>query len=70
MKTTNEAIPRIGDWFAPRDGSDVGICVDVLLDGSQVVLARRMRDRAIETVHLTSNLKGPLLGKRVVPGRA
>ncbi len=28
MKTTNEAIPRIGDWFAPRDGSDVGIWRD------------------------------------------
>lgn len=68
MKTTDERIPRIGDWFLPRDGSNVGMCVDVLLDGSEVVLSRPMLDRTVETRHRTKDLKGPLLGRRVVPG--
>ena len=67
MRTTDEAMPRIGDWFVPRDGSNVGICVDVLLDGTKVILARRMLDGVVETVHRTIDLKGPLLGQRVVP---
>jgi hypothetical protein len=67
MKCTDERIPILGEWMAPRDGSNVGLVVDVLLDGSRVVLARQMLDRVVETVHRTSDLKGLLLGRRVIP---
>lgn len=68
MKTTDERVPLVGDWFVLLDGSNVGMCVDVLLDGSEVILSRPMLDRTIETWHRTKDLKGPLRGKRVIPG--
>lgn len=65
---TDDPIPRIGDWFIARDGSAVGMAVAVLPSGEEVVLARPMRSGVVvETVHRTIDLKGPLLGKRVIP---
>ena len=62
----SKGVPRIGDWCAPKDGSNVGMVVDILPSGDQVVLARPMLDRVVETVHWTADLKGTMQGKRLL----
>lgn len=70
-KPRDGAIPTIGDWLVPRDGTHPntrpGIVVDILPSGKQAVLSRRLYSGSItvESVHNTEDLKGPMNGRVV-----
>ncbi len=71
MKTTDQRIPVLGELMVLRAelGNDVGMVVDILPSGEQVVLAKKDQGgRVIETVYDTAKLKGLYKGHRVVPG--
>jgi hypothetical protein len=74
LTPTQRAIPAIGNWLLPREGSPKersgpGMVVAVLPSGGQVILAARVPPSyaVVETVHRTADLIGPMTGKRVMP---
>ena len=62
--------PAIGDWLIPEDHAAPyplglpGIVVAILPSGEKCVLARRLPSgRVVETVHISSALRGLMRGR-------